>query len=67
MPDRPGLTTPGTYSTVGMPMAVSIGEEERAGTAEAERLVREAEFGARELGGWSFLVAGRVALGMTAF
>ena len=43
------------------------GEEDRAGIAEAERLVKEAEFGARELGGWSFWFAGAVALGMTAF
>jgi TRAP transporter 4TM/12TM fusion protein len=38
-----------------------------AGLAEAERLVREAEFGARELRGWSFGLAGAVALAMTAF
>lgn len=37
------------------------------GLAEAERLVREAEFGARELRGWSFWLAGTVALAMTAF
>jgi TRAP transporter 4TM/12TM fusion protein len=44
-----------------------VGEQDRAGIAEAERLVKEAEFGARELGGWSFYLAGGVALGMTAF
>ncbi len=44
-----------------------VGEEEKAGIAEAERLVKEAEFGARELGGWSFWLAGGVALAMTAF
>jgi TRAP transporter 4TM/12TM fusion protein len=44
-----------------------IGEEERAGVEEARRLVKEAEFGARDLGGWSFWLAGAVALGMTAF
>jgi TRAP transporter 4TM/12TM fusion protein len=44
-----------------------IGEEENAGIAEAERLIKEAEFGARELTGWSFWAAGTVALGMTAF
>ena len=46
---------------------VRIGEEERAGVAEAQRLVKEAEFGARELGGWSFWLSGAVALAMTAF
>ena len=46
---------------------LTIGEEEKAGIAEAERLVKEAEFGARELGGWSFWLAGGIALGMTAF
>ncbi len=51
-----------------MPEAkLRIGEDEQAGIAEAERLVTEAEFGARELGGWSFGFAGTVALGMTAF
>jgi TRAP transporter 4TM/12TM fusion protein len=44
-----------------------IGDEEQAGIAEAERLVKEAEFGARELAGWSFLLAGGIALAMTAF
>ncbi|MGH7335915.1 MAG: TRAP transporter permease [Candidatus Rokuibacteriota bacterium] len=44
-----------------------IGADEQAGIAEAERLVKEAEFGARELGGWSFGLAGAIALGMTAF
>ena len=48
-------------------LQLRIGEEERAGIAEAERLVKEAEFGARELGGWSFWLAGCVALTMTAF
>jgi TRAP transporter 4TM/12TM fusion protein len=48
-------------------LKLRIGEEERAGIAEAERLVAEAEFGARTLGGWSFYIAGAVALGMTAF
>jgi TRAP transporter 4TM/12TM fusion protein len=47
--------------------SLRIGDQERAGVGEAERLVHEAEFGARTLGGWSFLVAGGVALGMTAF
>jgi TRAP transporter 4TM/12TM fusion protein len=49
------------------PLQLRIGEEERAGVAEAERLVKEAEFGARDLAGWSFLLAGTIALGMTAF
>ncbi len=44
-----------------------IGREEQAGIAEAERLVKEAEFGARELSGWSFYLAGGLALAMTAF
>ena len=44
-----------------------VGEPDRIALAEAERLVKEAEFGARELGGWSFYLAGAVALGMTAF
>jgi TRAP transporter 4TM/12TM fusion protein len=48
-------------------LKLRIGEEERSGIAAAERLVAEAEFGARELGGWSFLLAGGVALAMTGF
>lgn len=44
-----------------------IGEEEKAGIAEAERLVKEAEFGARELRGRSLILAGGIALAMTAF
>jgi TRAP transporter 4TM/12TM fusion protein len=44
-----------------------LGAEENAGVAEAERLVKEAEFGARELAGWSFVLAGGVALAMSAF
>ncbi|HXG16270.1 MAG TPA: TRAP transporter permease [Calidithermus sp.] len=44
-----------------------VGAPDQAGIAEAERLVKEAEFGARELAGWSFYLAGAVALGMTAF
>ncbi|HEU5322632.1 MAG TPA: TRAP transporter permease, partial [Methylomirabilota bacterium] len=48
-------------------LRVRIGEDEKAGIAEAERLVKEAEFGARDLGGWSFRLAGAVALAMTAF
>jgi TRAP transporter 4TM/12TM fusion protein len=43
------------------------GEEEKAGIAQAERLVRQVEFGARDLAGWSFWLAGGIALGMTAF
>ncbi len=46
---------------------VRLGEEEQAGVAEAERLVHEAEFGARELTGWSFWLAGAIALAMSAF
>jgi len=46
---------------------IRLGPEEQAGVAEAERLVREAEFGARELAGWSFWLAGAIALSMTAF
>src|SRR3972149_178342 len=33
---------------------IRLGPEEQAGVAEAERLVREAEVGARELGGGGF-------------
>nr|AKQ03049.1 TRAP transporter, 4TM/12TM fusion protein [uncultured bacterium Rifle_16ft_4_minimus_37862] len=44
-----------------------IAQDEQAGIAEAERLVKEAEFGARELGGWSFWLSGALALAMTAF
>ena len=50
-----------------MTLKLGIGDEEQAGVAEAERLVKEAEFGARELTGWSFLLAGGIALAMTAF
>src|SRR3990172_12631234 len=46
---------------------IELGDEERRGIEEAERLVKEAEFGARELAGWSFWLAGPLALGMTAF
>jgi TRAP transporter 4TM/12TM fusion protein len=48
-------------------LRVPVTAEDKAGIAEAARLVKEAEFGARELGGWSFWLAGAVALGMTAF
>src|SRR3970040_2471982 len=48
-------------------LGLRIGREKQAGVAEAERLVREAEFGARELAGWSFWLAGGIALAMTAF
>ena len=44
-----------------------LGEEERRGVEEAERLVKEAEFGARDLAGWSFWLSGALALGTTAF
>src|SRR3990167_3473618 len=44
-----------------------IAQDEQAGVAEAERLVKEAEFGARELRGWSFWISGALALTMTAF
>jgi len=40
-------------------LRLKIGDEEQAGIAEAERLVKEAEFGARELAGWSFVTAFR--------
>ncbi|MBI3031808.1 MAG: TRAP transporter permease [Candidatus Rokubacteria bacterium] len=46
---------------------IRLGPEEQAGIKEAERLVKEAEFGARDLAGWSFWLAGAVALSMTAF
>ncbi|HBH01304.1 MAG TPA: C4-dicarboxylate ABC transporter [Candidatus Rokubacteria bacterium] len=48
-------------------LKLRVGREEQAGIAEAERLVKEAEFGARELAGWSFWLAGALALAMTAF
>jgi len=48
-------------------LRLRIGAEERAGVEEAERLVKEAEFGARDLGGWSSRLAGGLALAMTAF
>lgn len=48
-------------------LTLRIGEDEKAGIAEAERLVKEVEFGARELGGWSLRLAGAVALAMAAF
>lgn len=48
-------------------LKLRLGEEEQAGIAEAERLVKEAEFGARDLAGWSFWLAGGIALSMTAF
>jgi TRAP transporter 4TM/12TM fusion protein len=44
-----------------------LGADDKAAAAEAERLLKEAEFGARELAGWSFWLAGAVALGMTGF
>ncbi len=47
--------------------ALMLGEEEQAGIAEAERLVKEGEFGARELAGWAFWLAGAIALAMAAF
>ncbi len=49
------------------PAEIRLGPEEQAAAAEADRLVREAEFGARELTGWSFWLAGAIALSMTAF
>lgn len=48
-------------------LKVGLGAAEQAGVAEAERLVKEAEFGAREHAGWSFWLAGGIALTMTAF
>jgi TRAP transporter 4TM/12TM fusion protein len=48
-------------------LKLRLGEDERAGVAEAERLVAEAEFGARQLTGWPFLLAGTIALTMTGF
>ena len=48
-------------------LKLRLGEEEKAGVAEAERLVKEAEFGARDLTGWSFWLAGALALWMSAF
>jgi TRAP transporter 4TM/12TM fusion protein len=48
-------------------LEIRPGEEERRGIEEAERLVKEAEFGARELRGWSFWLAGGLALCTTAF
>jgi TRAP transporter 4TM/12TM fusion protein len=48
-------------------LKLGLGDTEKAGVAEAERLVAEAEFGARELRGASFLLAGGIALAMTAF
>jgi hypothetical protein len=44
-----------------------LGAEERQGIEEAERLVNEAEFGARDLAGWSFWLSGALALGTTVF
>jgi TRAP transporter 4TM/12TM fusion protein len=44
-----------------------LGDEERRGVEEAERLVKEAEFGARDLAGWSFWFSGALALSLTAF
>ena len=49
------------------PTVLKIGEEEKAGIADAERLVQQAEFGARDLAGWSFWLSGALALTMTAF
>ena len=46
---------------------IRLGDEEKQRIAEAERLVKEAEFGARSLRGWSFYLAGGLALSMTAF
>jgi TRAP transporter 4TM/12TM fusion protein len=48
-------------------LKLGLGEADRGDVAEAERMVAEAEFGARELSGWSFLLAGGLALSMTAF
>jgi TRAP transporter 4TM/12TM fusion protein len=52
---------------VSAPDPLRAGEVDREGLERAERLVKEAEFGARALEGWSFWLAGAVALGMTAF
>ncbi|MBI2154947.1 MAG: TRAP transporter large permease subunit, partial [Candidatus Rokubacteria bacterium] len=49
------------------PSEIRLGAEEQAGIKEAERLIQEAEFGARDLTGWSFWLAGAIALSMTAF
>ncbi|MEK6529711.1 MAG: TRAP transporter fused permease subunit, partial [candidate division NC10 bacterium] len=49
------------------PSEIRLAPEEQAGIKEAERLVKEAEFGARDLAGWSFWLAGALALSMTAF
>jgi len=46
---------------------IGLGDDERRGIAEAERLVKEAEFGARELAGWSFWFSGALALTLTGF
>src|SRR3990167_3463819 len=46
---------------------IELGDEERRGIEEAERLVKEAEFGARELAGWSFWFSGALALTLTGF
>jgi TRAP transporter 4TM/12TM fusion protein len=48
-------------------LRLGLGDDERADVVQAERMVAEAEFGARELRGSSFLLAGGVALAMTAF
>jgi len=48
-------------------LKVRLAEEEREAIVEAERLVREAEFGARELAGWSFWLAGAIAVAMSIF
>jgi TRAP transporter 4TM/12TM fusion protein len=48
-------------------LEIRLGDEERRRIAEAEALVKEAEFGARNLRGWSFYLAGGLALSMTAF
>jgi hypothetical protein len=52
---------------VAAPSPFNIGDGEKAGIAEAERLVKEAEFGARDLTGWSFWLSGAVALATTCF
>jgi len=48
-------------------LPLRLGAEEKAGIAEAERVIRQAEFGARDLAGWSFWLAGGIALSMSAF
>jgi TRAP transporter 4TM/12TM fusion protein len=64
---RPRAAEPDPPPTGGEGLSLGLGEEERKGIEEAERLVKEAEFGARELGGWSFWLSGALAIGATAF